>query len=135
MSVRTDEETATSKALSYRRVYAVAALALVAGLAVGACTSRSSSEIKIPPAQSVGSTLVILPQEVGIISSAVNKDTPPDQRTPVSSPSNYFGPNAIGTGTTSGPSPNMPFVDSVASCAAILDPDARQLCLQRAGSR
>lgn len=47
----------------------------------------------------------------------------------------YFGPNAVGTGTPNAPSPSVPFVDSAASCASILDADARQLCLQRAGQR
>jgi hypothetical protein len=52
-----------------------------------------------------------------------------------SAPAPYFGPNAVGTGTTAAPNPNVPFVDSAASCASILDADARMLCLQRAGQR
>lgn len=74
-------------------------------------------------------------------SQAHSQDAAPPVPGPILAPGTagappaYFGPNAIGTGTTAGPSPNIPFVDSAASCASILDAEARRLCLQAAGRR
>ncbi len=51
---------------------------------------------------------------------------PPVSATP------YYGPNAIGTGTPPLPK-SAPLVDKVAACAAILDTQARGLCIERAG--
>ena len=74
-------------------------------------------------------------------SQAHSQDAAPATPAPIVAPGTgvappaYFGPNAIGTGTTASPSPNIPFVDSAASCASILDTEARRLCLQAAGRR
>ena len=124
---RRKEERATFDLLSQRLIWAI----VLTALTLGGCTSRDSDEIPIPPPRTTGASLPTLPPGMGG-SLPYDGQTPPAQ---TSAPPNYFGPNAVGTGTTSGPSPNIPFVDSVSSCAAILDSDARQLCLQRAGQR
>jgi len=58
----------------------------------------------------------------------------PSAATPPSvSATPYYGPNAIGTGTPPLPQ-TAPLVDKVAACAAILDAEARSLCIGRAGN-
>jgi hypothetical protein len=121
------------------------ALTLIAGLSVAGCASEKSGAIEIPPQQTKGATLNIAPELLGngTATNTTNRNnnnnnnaTPdPTQPPQVTTAPAYFGPNAVGTGTTTGPSPNLPFVDSVSTCATILDPDARQLCLQSAGRR
>jgi hypothetical protein len=112
------------------------ALALV--LAMSGCSSSNAvQDYERDKARMAAKSGATDPAHRVLATPAGPRDTLTDIRdaSRPASPPPYFGPNAIGTGTPNAPSPNAPFVDSAASCASILDADARQLCLQRAGQR